>query len=664
MIERIGSAGFNGQSSSCVRLVYQFDMANHPQMNPLLKNGKTRCAIFLSLIGVFFSNPLIGFSAEIPSHQELFTTKKVTDFQVSPDGARMAHLAPHEGHLNLWVGTKGGSNLHLVSKETRSIQQYMWQYDSQHLLYLLDPEGGECWHLYQTDLKGFNTRDLTPFRGVQARVVAYRPLAADQLLVALNLEQRTRHDLYRLSLIDGALTMVHANAEGVIDWLADADMEPRVAIAVNQEGMYQLLRKPLGSEQWLPIHTFSISSRMPKLVSLSPDGVTVWFRVGQEDSGIGLRAMNLETKEMVALGPQSNEDVLDCLIDPVLGVPEGLALNGSQRSWYMFHEGYGGMIDFLRFDPGNLSFPSRNLQKKHWVVAYRDSGMPTIYQLFSFGQRYQVQLLGMERPELRGKNFAESKRVSFPGLDQRTLHATWTPPMSGTDLPYRGVVIRAEGGHKEPAHLAYDEETQWLAHQGMGVLTLSSSLSVASTERLGHWIVGHWVSALADDVHAGAQWLIDEGHAKPNQIFAKGAGEGAYGVLEAAIQHPEIFKGILLLNGIYDMPSFVRELPAYDRGLLSGLARRDSVTRLMEASLLNKVAPLKSNILILHGEEMTWAHPTQSTALAAALAQSGVTATRHTLPATSDGYMESEGALAYYRYLQVFFSKHALQKAP
>ncbi|MEK9949061.1 MAG: hypothetical protein VW579_07845 [Verrucomicrobiales bacterium] len=33
-------------------------------------------------------------------------------------------------------------------------------------------------------------------------------------------------------------------------------------------------------------------------------------------------------------------------------------------------------------------------------------------------------------------------------------------------------------------------------------------------------------------------------------------------------------------------------------------------------------------------------------------------------PVGSDGYMESEGALAYYRYLQGFFSKHALQKAP
>ena len=49
----------------------------------------------------------------------------------------------------------------------------------------------------------------------------------------------------------------------------------------------------------------------------------------------------------------------------------------------------------------------------------------------------------------------------------------------------------------------------------------------------------------------------------------------------------------------------------------------------------------------------------QSSALEAALAQSEVTATRHTLPTTSDRHMESEGALAYYRYLQHFLYTHA-----
>ena len=97
--------------------------------------------------------------------------------------------------------------------------------------------------------------------------------------------------------------------------------------------------------------------------------------------------------------------------------------------------------------------------------------------------------------------------------------------MDAVDHLYKGVLIRAEGGAQEPAHLAYDEETQWLAHQGDGVLTLSTP-SVPSLERLGHWMTGHWSAALAANCHAAAQWVIAEGHAKPGQIFAKGVGEG------------------------------------------------------------------------------------------------------------------------------------------
>ena len=101
---------------------------------------------------------------------------------------------------------KGGRHLQLVTQQSRSVSEYWWQYDSQHLLYLHDPDGAENWHLYQTDLKGFNTRDLTPFHGVQARLIAYRAQAPDQMLIALNLQNRSRHDLYRLSLNHGALS--------------------------------------------------------------------------------------------------------------------------------------------------------------------------------------------------------------------------------------------------------------------------------------------------------------------------------------------------------------------------------------------------------------------------------------------------------------------------
>ena len=341
----------------------------------------------------------------------------------------------------------------------------------------------------------------------------------------------------------------------MIDWLADADLEVRVAISISESGYFELLHRIASSTQWETAYKFPTSSQIPRLISLSPDGKTACFQDHHQDSGNRLWTIDLATLTITALGPETQENILECLIDPMTGMPEGVAMNSHQRSWHMFGDAYGDMMDFLRFDPGNLSFPSRSVQKMHWVVEYRDASMSTTHQLFSFGDRYQIRLLGMERPALRGQTLAETKRVTFPGPHQGIIHAAWTPPLGAVDHPYQGVLIRAERGYREPAHLAYDEETQWLAHQGLGVLTLSFP-SVPSLERLGHWMTGHWSATLAADCHAAAQWVIAEGHAKPDQIFAKGLGEGAYGVLDAAIKYPEIFKGIILLNGIYDMPSF------------------------------------------------------------------------------------------------------------
>src|SRR5215469_17869064 len=91
---------------------------------------------------------------------------------ISPDGARLAYLAPVDGVLNVWVGTPGGDDFRPVTEDReRGIRFFAWAHDGRHLLYIQDRGGDENWHLYATDLVAGGTRDLTPFEGVQAQVV-------------------------------------------------------------------------------------------------------------------------------------------------------------------------------------------------------------------------------------------------------------------------------------------------------------------------------------------------------------------------------------------------------------------------------------------------------------------------------------------------------------
>jgi Tol biopolymer transport system component len=65
--------------------------------------------------------------------------------ELSPDGTRLAYLAPLDGVLNVWAGTADGTSMRPVTRDTdRGVRFYTWAHDNRHLLYLQDQGGDEC----------------------------------------------------------------------------------------------------------------------------------------------------------------------------------------------------------------------------------------------------------------------------------------------------------------------------------------------------------------------------------------------------------------------------------------------------------------------------------------------------------------------------------------
>src|SRR4051794_40521067 len=99
--------------------------------------------------------------------EELFADPLFSGASISPDGNRIAYLAPQDGRLNVWV--RGVEQEHsdavCVTHDTsRGIHTYYWTDEPRWLLYLQDSHGNEDWHLYRVDLDAPDQPavDLTP----------------------------------------------------------------------------------------------------------------------------------------------------------------------------------------------------------------------------------------------------------------------------------------------------------------------------------------------------------------------------------------------------------------------------------------------------------------------------------------------------------------------
>ncbi len=150
------------------------------------------------------------------SVEDFFGAPERAGATISPDGTRIAYLAPWRDRLNVWVqglGSSGGLDGEprcVTADQTRSVQSYQWSDDPRWLLYLQDSGGDENWHLFRVDLDapGSAAVDLTPFPG--ARVVGFEPSRGrpGKLAVSLNARDAAEFDLHELDVATGELTVL------------------------------------------------------------------------------------------------------------------------------------------------------------------------------------------------------------------------------------------------------------------------------------------------------------------------------------------------------------------------------------------------------------------------------------------------------------------------
>jgi hypothetical protein len=126
---------------------------------------------------------------------------------ISPDGAKLAYLAPDEREiLQIWVRTFGRNDDRCVSNARRPVSFYGWRWDSKSIFCFPDTEGDENWHVHAIDLETKNARDLTPWQGVRCyhELTMTSPARPNEMLVALNVRDRTLMDVWRIG-VGGAM---------------------------------------------------------------------------------------------------------------------------------------------------------------------------------------------------------------------------------------------------------------------------------------------------------------------------------------------------------------------------------------------------------------------------------------------------------------------------
>ncbi|MHC1558324.1 S9 family peptidase [Actinomycetospora sp. C-140] len=615
--------------------------------------------------------------------EELFADPAFSHPAISPDGTRLAYLAPRYGRTQVWV--RGIDEEHedavcVTHDARRGIRTFYWTDDPRWLLYLQDTDGNEDWHLFRVDLTAPDREavDLTPLPA-GSRVVGVEPLPSSPGTQLVWMNQRPLViDVFRVDIASGETTLHLEQPETTGTYLLDREGRPAFYSLLADDGSYELsaVDAATGATRLLrrvggPEHPLGVPLQM-----VTPDGTGLLIGDYQDgddlrlvrldrDSGeetvvaavdghsldtMGLMAPGLpptvftsaRTDEVVAarfVGDRPHIEVLDPHVAEVVAALETLS---------------EGVLGWLSSDDG----------ERLWVASFVHDREPGLTYLYDHATG-ESRLLFRPHPHLDPTDLAPTTPVPFAARDGLPLHAFLTLPVGvePTGLP---LVLVVHGGPWAHDTWGWDPEAQFLANRGYAVLHVNFRGSTGYGKRHVTAAIGEFAGAMHDDLIDAAQWAVAQGYADPERIGIYGGSYGGYASLVGVTVTPDHFAAAVDYVGISDLANFMRTLPPFVRPWQVNNWYRyvgDPAVGEQEADMLTRspitmVDRIRTPLLVAQGANDARVVQAESDNIVSSLRGRGVPVEYLVADDEGHGFANPENRFRLYRAIERHFGRH------
>ena len=601
--------------------------------------------------------------------ETLFGNPEKAQPRLSPDGKRLAYLAPLNGVLNVFVGpadaTVGGEKFMPVTRdEVRGIRVYFWAEDNQHVLYLQDEGGDENWRLHAVDPETGDDRDLTPFEGVQAQPIERSRRFPDTLLVGLNKESPELHDVYQLTLSTGELELVAKNPGNVVGWVADHDFEVRGALTATPEGGSNLLLREGGGNDWQE----TISWSKEDALTSGPVGFT-----GNSEKMYLLDSRGVNAARLVVFDPASGEtetlvedpryDVGDVMVHPETHEAQAAAIGRARTEWVILDDAIREDFEEIKdLNRGDFAITSRDHADERWIVAFTTDDTGASYYSYDRATKAGTPLFDA-RPDLAEYTLARMEPVSFTSRDSLVVEGYLTLPPeapAGQPLP---MVLNVHGGPWARDGWGYDPEAQWLANRGYACLQVNYRGSTGYGKDFLNAGNKEWAGKMHDDLVDAVAWAVGEGIADPERVAIYGGSYGGYAALVGATFTPDLFKCAVDIVGPSNLITLINSVPPYWKPLVSIFHERVGNPETEEEFLKSRsplffVDNIRIPMLVAQGANDPRVKQTEAEQIVAAMREKGIDHEYMLFEDEGHGFARPENRLKFYASAEKFLARH------
>ncbi|MEU6701959.1 S9 family peptidase [Pseudonocardia sp. NPDC046786] len=620
--------------------------------------------------------------------EEFFAPPARSNAQISPDGTKVAYLAPWRDRLNIFVRDLDGdwpetpamddpASRRVTADDHRSIETFLWSADSRFLLFLQDDDGDENVHLHRVDLAHPErpAADLTPIDGVR---VTRTQLTRDPGTVIVELNGRSPEliDLHELDLDSGRLSLLAANPGDVIGWVYTPTGRI-LTFGITEDGTHLLSDWNAGEPRLISRfsgldHPFGVSPFVP-----TPDGTGLWIGSARGSDRTRLVRVDLDTGEQIGVDshpvfdldtPRPEADPRfpsSLIVHPGDGELLGARYLGARQEIHALDPRFAEVLPRLaELSDGDLAHVSCDTTGVRWVVDFthdRDHRATWFYDHTTGTARR----LFRPYPHLDPAHLAPVTPVTITARDGIDLPCHLTLPV-GTEHRDLPTVVLLHGGPWYRDSWTYDPEVQLLANRGYAVLQVNFRGSTGYGKAHMQAAIGQFAGRMHDDVIDALDWAIDQGYTDRDRVAIYGSSYGGYAALVGASFTPDRFAAAISYTGMSDLVDLSDRIIPFARKMLVNSYVRyfgdpsDPAQKadMLARSPITRVDDITAPVLLVHGANDLRVHRSNSDRVVEALRARGAEVEYLLNEREGHWFVNPDSNIELYHTLERFLARH------
>jgi dipeptidyl aminopeptidase/acylaminoacyl peptidase len=610
--------------------------------------------------------PALDARAPIP-RRLLFGDPERSIARISPDGKRIAFLAPLDGVLNVWVGPidAPAEAKPLTRVADRDLgPALVWLHNNRHVVYFRERGGDENWQAHRVDVETGASIALTPGPGVKSYIHQQSHHFPDELLIAHNERDKHFFDIFRVNAVTGQSTLLQAN-NGFVGFFTDPQFRVRFAVRTTAGGGWDYLQHGADGDWHLFARIDMADAMSTKPIEFSDDGKELYWLDSRGRDKAAVVAQDLATGATRVLAEDAKADMVELMLEPLTYRPIAGASMFARTTWNVVDRAYAeDFTQLAKLCDGDLLSLGLSDDKRQGLAYFeRDAGPG---RFFHYDRAAKTgRFLFSVRPALDEVPLVPLEPVVVRTRDGFDLVCYLSRPRDAAPDRPLPMVLCVHGGPWGRDGWGFQATHQWLADRGYAALSVNYRGSTGFGKAFVNAANLEWAGRMHADLIDAVDWAIGRGIADEKRVAIFGGSYGGYAALVGVTFTPEKFACAVDLFGISNLTTFLRAIPDYWKPwqtiwkVRMGDYTTDTGQKfLQERSPLNRVERIVRPLLIGQGANDVRVKPAESEQIVKAMQARGIPVTYVYYSDEGHGFRRPENRHSFTAVAEMFLAKH------